>query len=304
MSLGMTLIMVLACVIGASILIFFLLFFFRPIAITRWLRSLALRRAGARKTKIKTAVGDQIIWHAGTGPTLVLVHGAGDQASTWYNVAPTLTPQFHLLMPDLAGHGESAPATGILSLGTLLTALEQVLDAVSPTECKFVLIGNSLGAWMSMLYADKHPQRVSRVILIGGGPIKGVSEIGLMPKNREEARSTLDLVLDPSTSRRPNFVLDDLIRLSNTGPISRLLAAGDDDIAKYLLDGKLATFEVPVDLVWGASDRLVPLDYARKLQSQLPRCTLSVIDRSGHAPQLERPHELAKVLLQILGQAA
>ena len=207
-------------------------------------------------------------------------------------------------MPDLAGHGESAPATGILSLGTLLTALEEVLDAVSPNDGKFVLIGNSLGAWMSMLYADKHPQRVSRVILIGGGPIKGVSEIGLMPKNREEARSTLDLVLDPSTSRRPNFVLDDLIRLSNSGPISRLLAAGDKDIAKYLLDRKLATFEVPVDLVWGASDRLVPLDYARKLQSQLPRCTLSVIDRAGHAPQLERPHELAKVLLQILGQAA
>ncbi|MFZ0805740.1 MAG: alpha/beta fold hydrolase [Candidatus Sulfotelmatobacter sp.] len=304
MNLGMTLIVVLACVIGASVLLFFILFFFRPIAMTRWLRTLALWRAGARKTKVKTAIGDQSIWQAGSGPTLVLLHGAGDQAGTWYNVAPALKPHFHLLMPDLAGHGQSAPATGILSLGTLLTALEQVLDAVSTNDSKFVLIGNSLGAWMSMLYADKHPRRVSRVILIGGGPIKGVSEIGLMPKNREEARRALDAVLDPSTPRRPNFVLDDLVRFTNHGPISRLIAAGDEDIAKYLLDGKLATFEVPVDLVWGASDRLVPLDYARKLQSQLPRCTLTVIDRTGHAPQLERPHALAKLLLQILGQPA
>lgn len=303
MSLGMSLIALLACVIGASVLLLFALSFLRPIATTRWLRSVALRRGGARKTKIKTTIGDQTVWQVGSGPTVVLLHGAGDEAGTWYNVAPALKAHFHLLMPDLAGHGGSAPATGILSIGTLLTALEQTLDAVCPKDSKCVLAGNSLGAWMSMLYADRHPQRVSRVILIDGGPIKGVSEIGLMPKTREEARRALDAVLDPSTPRRPNFVLDDLIRVTNTGPISRLLAAGDEDIAKYLLDGKLANFAVPADLVWGASDRLVPLDYARKLQSQLPSSTLTLIDRAGHAPQLERPHELAKVLLQILGQA-
>jgi pimeloyl-ACP methyl ester carboxylesterase len=44
----------------------------------------------------------------------------------------------------------------------------------------------------------------------------------------------------------------------------------------------------------------VPLDYAKKLQSQLPHCTLTVIERCGHAPQLERPRELTRVLLQIL----
>ena len=87
-----------------------------------------------------------------------------------------------------------------------------------------------------MLYAQKYPHRVTRVILIDGGPIKNVSEIGLMPKNREEARRTLDAVLDPSAPRRPNFVLDDLVRISNTGPISRLVAAGEEDMSKYLLE--------------------------------------------------------------------
>jgi len=163
-----------------------------------------------------------------------------------------------------------------------------------------VFVGNSLGAWMSMLYAEKHPERVKRVILIDGGPIKGTSEIGIMPKNREEARRAIDAVLDPSSPRRPNFVLDDLVRISNTGPISRLLAAGEEDMSKYLLEDKLASFPVPVDLVWGASDRLVPLDYARKLQGQLPRCSLTVVERCGHAPQLECPRRLTKVLLKLL----
>ena len=283
-----------------ALVVFFILFFLRPIAVTFWLRRSALRRAGFRKTKLTTPVGEQIVWHRGTGPVLVLLHGAGDQAGTWNKVAPELKHHFQLVIPDLAGHGESDPATGPLSLGTLLTALEQVLDAIPSRDSPLAFAGNSLGAWMAMLYAQKHPERVTRLILIDGGPIRNASEIGIMPKDREEARRALDAVLDPSTPRRPNFVLDDLVRVSNTGPISRLLAAGEEDMSKYLLDDKLASFQLPVDLIWGASDRLVPLDYAKKLQSQLPHCTLTVIERCGHGPQLERPRELTQVLLQIL----
>ncbi len=62
-----------------------------------------------------------------------------------------------------------------------------------------------------------------------------------------------------------------------TGPISRLLAAGEEDMSKYLLEDKLASFQLPVDLIWGASDRLVPLDYAKKAAS-----TASALHAYGH----------------------
>jgi len=283
-----------------ALTVFSLLLYLRPIAMMVWLRRNALRRAGLRKTQLITTVGKQTVWHGGAGPLLVLLHGSGDQAGTWNRVVPELKRHFQLVVPDLAGHGESDPVAGVLSLGTLLTALEQVLDAMPLRGETMVLAGNSLGAWMAMLYAQKHPARGRRLILIDGGPIKNSSEIGLMPKDREEARRTLDAVLDPSSPRRPNFVLDDLVRISNTGPISRLLAAGQEDISKYLLEDKLGSLQMPVDLIWGESDRLVPLDYAKWLQSQLPHSTLTVIERCGHAPQFERPRELTKVLLQIL----
>ena len=300
MGLAIKIVLLLVFAAVTALIVFFILFFSRPVATMVWLRRSALRRAGLRKTKVTTTVGEQIVWHGGNGPWLVLLHGAGDQAGTWNKVAPELKRHFQLLIPDLAGHGESDPAAGVLSLRTLLAALEQVLDATPWGDAPLVLVGNSLGAWMAMLYTHKYPHRVTRVILIDGGPIKSASEIGIMPKDREEARRALDAVLDPSTPRRPNFVLDDLVRVSNTGPISRLLAAGEEDMSKYLLDDKLASFQLPVDLIWGASDRLVPLDYAKKLQSQLPHCTLTVIERCGHGPQLERPQELTRVLLQIL----
>jgi pimeloyl-ACP methyl ester carboxylesterase len=304
MGLAIKIVLLLVFAALTGLIAFSVLFFLRPIATTVWLRRNALRRAGLRKTTFTTTVGKQVVWHGGAGPLLVLLHGAGDQAGTWWRVAPELMRHFQLVIPDLAGHGESEPVAGVLGLGMLRTALEQVLDATPWRDAPLVLAGNSLGAWMAMLYvekcAQKCPQRVTRAILIDGGPIKNSSEIGLMPKDREEARRTLDAVLDPSSPRRPNFVLDDLVRISNTGPISRLLAAGEEDISKYLLEDKLGNFQLPVDLIWGASDLLVPLDYAKKLQSQLPHCTLTVIERCGHAPQFERPRDLARVLLRIL----
>ena len=300
MGLAINIVLLLVFAAVTALIVFLILFFLRPIATTVWLQRSKLRRAGLRRTRLPTTSGKQIAWHGGAGPLLVLLHGAGDQAGTWSKVARELKRHFQLLIPDLAGHGGSDPVEGALSLGTLLTALEQVLDAIPWRDAPIMFAGNSLGAWMAMLYAQKYSQRVTRVILIDGGPIKNASEMGLMPKDREEARVMLDAVLDPSAPRRPNFVLDDLVRISNTGPISRLLAAGVEDMSKYLLEDKLASFQLPVDLIWGASDRLVPLDYAKKLQSQLPHCTLTVIERCGHGPQLERPRELTRVLLQIM----
>jgi pimeloyl-ACP methyl ester carboxylesterase len=300
MSLAVEIVLLLVCLAVSVCIVFAVIFLARPIATTFWLRRCALLRSGFRKTRVATTIGMQTLFSGGEGPVVVLLHGAGDQAGTWHRIAPELKRQFQLVMPDLAGHGESDPGEGPLSLGTLLIALEQVLEDIPGPYAPVTLIGNSLGAWMAMLYAQKHPQHVVRVILIGGGPIRSASEIGIMPTTREEARRAFDATLDPSTRRPPNFMLDDLIRVSNAGPISRLLAAGDADISKYLLEDKLAAFPIPVDLVWGASDRLVPLDYAKQLQAQLPHATLNVLEHCGHIPQIERPRQLLEMLWRIL----
>jgi pimeloyl-ACP methyl ester carboxylesterase len=300
MSLAVEVLLLLVCCAVSACIIFAVVFVARPIATTFWFRRRSLLRSGFRKTKVATTVGLQTVFHGGEGPVVVLLHGAGDQAGTWHRIAPDLKRQFQLVMPDLAGHGESDPAEGTLSLGTLLIGLEQALEDIPGRYAPITLVGNSLGAWMAMLFAEKYPQRVTRVILMGGGPIRGASELGLMPKNREEARRAFEATLDPSARRPPNFLLDDLIRVANTGPISRLFAAGDADMSKYLLEGKLSNFQLPVDLVWGASDRLVPLDYAKKLQAQLPHATLTVLERCGHVPQIERPRHLLATLLPLL----
>ncbi|MGA2591826.1 MAG: alpha/beta fold hydrolase [Bryobacteraceae bacterium] len=261
----LTIAIVLACLLVAAIAVFR-----HPLAATVWLRRRALRRSGFVKSQVPTSIGSQTVWQGGQGRGLVLLHGAGVEAGTWYKVAPALARQYCLLMPDLAGHGESQPAAGALSLSALVAGLEEVLDAAVWKSQEIILVGNSLGAWISLLYASKHPARVNRVVLISGGPVKKLpGDVTLTPKTREEARRD---------------------------------AAGEEDIAKHLLDGELSSFPRPVDLLWGESDRLVPLDYARELQHKLPNARLTVLEKCGHAPQLERPQTLLDALTRILAE--
>ncbi|MGB9489744.1 MAG: alpha/beta hydrolase [Terriglobales bacterium] len=292
--------LVLAAIALVAILSLFILTLRRPVAATVWFRRKRLARAGFVKTTVPTSAGPQIVWHGGSGPLLVLLHGAGDQAGTWHKTAPDLARKYSLVMPELAGHGESAPPSGPLSIGTILGALDQVLDSAPWKSQSFILAGNSLGAWMAMLYSRTHADRVSRLLLISGGALRSEqAEVTLLPKNREEARKVFDAILDPSSPRPPAFVLDDVVRIAKGGPIARI-AAMAADIPGYTLDGKLAGFPVPVDIIWGASDELIPIDYAREMEAQLPAARLTVIERCGHIPQLECPERLLETLHRLL----
>ena len=110
MSLAIEILLLLICSAISACIILAVVFVARPIATTFWLRRSALLRSGFRKTKVATTVGIQTVFRGGEGPVVVLLHGAGDQAGTWHRIAPDLEHQFQLVMPDLAGHGESGPA--------------------------------------------------------------------------------------------------------------------------------------------------------------------------------------------------
>ncbi len=165
---------------------------------------------------------------------------------------------------------------------------------------KVTLVGNSLGAWVATVWAKEHAGRVSHLVLVNGGPLLGDRpDLTLQPKTRAEADRTLGALRDPSAPMIPDFVVDDIIRVAATGPIARL-AAEETSMRAYLLDGKLRGFDVPVDLLWGASDRLLSVDYARRLAAQLPAARLTTIERCGHAPAVECPDRFTEALLRVL----
>jgi pimeloyl-ACP methyl ester carboxylesterase len=228
----------------------------------------------------------------------VLLHGAGDSAGTWSSIVKNFTPRYRVVIPDLAGHGMSAPAEGPISVGQVLEGLEAVM-AQGPQD-PAIIVGNSLGAWVAMLYARAHPDRVARLVLVNGGALVGDRpDISLVPKSREEAAALMTELRDASAEPVPGFVLDNVVREAQSGPISRLVQTAGE-MGQYVLDGRLHEVKAPADLLWGESDKLFSIAYARRMMAQLPAARLTTIPACGHVPQQECPIRFGAALSDVL----
>lgn len=274
-------------------------FFWRyPLTIYARMNTRALSSAGFSRADVPSPVGPQSVWTAGEGPTLVLLHGAGDSAGTWSGIVKSFTPRYRVVIPDLAGHGMSAPAEGPISVGQVLQGIEAVMSQ-GPQD-PAIIVGNSLGAWAAMLYARAHPERVARLVLVNGGALVGDRpDLSLVPKSREEAAALMTQLRDQSADPIPGFVLDSVVREAQSGPLARLVQTADE-MKQYVLEGKLHEVTAPADLLWGESDKLFSIAYARRMMSQLPAARLTTIPSCGHVPQQECPIRFGAALSDVL----
>jgi pimeloyl-ACP methyl ester carboxylesterase len=271
----------------------------RPLEVDARFSRLALGRLGFESTRIATPDGRMTVFEAGSGPCMVLLHGAGDQAGSWARMVPPLLETYKVVIPDLPGHWKSDPRRGPLGVGQVLAGVEAVMDGPCRGE-RAILVGNSLGAWVAMLYAHEHPERVERLVAVNGGAIREDNpQVNLFPTTREEARATMKALMGPATPPVPDFVLDDVIRWARVGPAGRL-AQTAGEMGRYLLDGRLGEVTVPVELVWGDADGLMTMDYAQRLLEGLPRARLHVVHDCGHVPQRECPDKTVEALKSAL----
>lgn len=271
----------------------------RPLATFEWLGRAGLRSGGFERAQIAAPRGRLTFFRAGRGATLLLLHGANDQAGAWYRVAPALARGRRVLIPDLPGHGESAPATGALAVTDLLAGLDALLAAEAPGE-RVTLVGNSLGGFLALLLAHRHPEQVAHVVLVNGAAVMaGGGRVELLPKTRDEARAALAKLTAPGAPAPPGFVLDDLVRRGPGSPLARLQQS---PVAEQALDGRLGEIRTPVSLIWGEADQLLPLSYAQALQAQLPTARLVPLPACGHMPQRECPERFLAALEAALAQ--
>lgn len=230
---------------------------------------------------------------AADAPNLVLLHGANDQAGTWSAIVPQLLERHRLLIPDLAGHGESAPADGPLPLQLIVDTLSAIVDREGIERATFV--GNSMGGWVSMLYALANPQRVERLVLEDSSGIAWPLSVPLFSRTREEAIVALRAVHGPD-AQIAEWMIDALLARATSSPMLRVAQAG---VLPHLLDARLAELATPATLIWGRDDGVLPVAYAEALHAKISGSTLRVIDGAAHIPHRQQPERFLECLTAI-----
>jgi pimeloyl-ACP methyl ester carboxylesterase len=271
----------------------------RPLSVYEWMGRRTLRSAGLTRVTVDAPTGRQVAFGGGSGPVLVLLHGAGDQAGTWSRVAPRLVGSYTVIVPDLAGHGGSEPRSGPIDVPRVLDGAEAVIQRLAAGK-RVTIVGNSLGGWVAMLVADRHPEWVERVVAVNGGAITGRNQaVRIVPRSVAEAREAMTQLRAPGSAPIPDFVLRDVVRHAKGGSLARFVATANT-MSAWTLDGKLGAIRSPVVLIWGAADQVMPLDYARRMLDELPDARLITLEGCGHVPQQECPEKFLAALRQAL----
>lgn len=219
-------------------------------------------------------------------PALALIHGANDQAGTWFTVAPALARNYRVILPDLAGHGESEPKSGPIPISLLVEKLELVLGK----ERELTMAGNSLGGWLVLLYALRHPRQLRRMVLEASGGLNRPLAVPLVARNRDEAMVVLRAVHGPNFNA-PQWAIDALIERAAGSPMLRLT-----ELLEHQIEHRLGEIDIPATLIWGADDGVLPRAYGEALQQAIPNATLHVLEGAAHIPHMQQPERFLQCL--------
>ncbi len=260
--------------------------------------------AGMREAHVRLPWGPMHLLHGGQGPALLLLHGLGGTCLDFAYLAPLLARRHTLVIPDLMGHGASAKPDAPYSMDWHLQVLEALCAELGLK--RFFLAGHSMGGQLALMLAARRPELVRRLALVcpaGGqrGRLAGLrlldllltagGERFLLPRGRLAALYVRRLT---PYFRRPEVrVLTARLRNQWSGPQRRPLERALLRSARALLDQPAWPLApglgVPVLMVWGLRDQVVPADWTRNLWAHLPaglRLGLSL--DCGHLPVYTR----------------
>lgn len=281
-----------------------------------WMYRLALRaeaaRAGLRTER--HAAGDTRFTlyrgvHAGAREAVLLLHGYSSDRHVWVRCARHLARHYDVVIPDLAGHGDTGfdPATdhGMAAQADRVAAL---LDALGIARAH--VVGNSMGGFVAGQLALRHPERVVRLVLIAAAGVTSPQQSEL-DRILESGRNPflLDTAADfprfyAMTMKRPPWLPGAIVRHLGRGYRDRrdaLATIFEQFFQRDLLDERLADIRAPTLVVWGAHDRLLHVSGAERWAAGIPDAALVVWDDLGHMPQLEAPGRTAREVRRFLG---
>jgi pimeloyl-ACP methyl ester carboxylesterase len=242
---------------------------------------------------------------AGSGPTVILLHGLGGSSQAWqFNIGP-FAEKFHVFVPDQIGFGKSDKPLVNYRIRTYVDFLDQFCKQLKIERA--TLVGVSMGGWIAALFTAAFPDRVDKLVLVdaaGYSPPKDVDPrtfYRLNPTTREGMKFLVAKVFYNKAFQTDAAIEQAIAARLSAGDgytinaISESIIRGED-----FLDDTVKMIKRPTLIVWGREDGLVPLTDGERFNKDIAGSKLVVIDQCGHVPNLEKAGEFNVAVIKFL----
>jgi 3-oxoadipate enol-lactonase len=239
----------------------------------------------------------------GQGPATVWIHGFPLDHRIWDLQAP-LAPFFELIAPDLRGFGFSQVSVEPYTIDDLAEDIDDLLDVLGIPEA--VVIGHSLGGYVALAMVRRYRFRVRALVLVCSQARADSEEarsarLELVSRLLESGSSEVlverfqKLFADRTRAQHPELVEAVLERIRSVpvqAAVHALLAMADRPDSRPFLD----QLGLPVLLVHGEEDVLIPVERSEEMARLLPNARLETIPYAAHMPMLEQPEHFNRIL--------
>ena len=287
------------------------IYYFSPGTILSLSRTIDRSKAQLEEKSVQVDDHKIVYLEGGKGETVFLLHGFGGDKDNWTKFSRSLTPSYHVVIPDIPGFGESTQdMNAVYDIDTQVSRLKKFADALGLK--KFHVAGNSMGGSIAGAFSLSHADMVLSLALVNSSGVKS--------KNKSDFQKMLE------TGKNPLIVnsaedYDKMLKMIFVNqpripfPVKRYLAAESvkrkpfkEKIMKDRrnvfshLEPKLGKLEMPVLIIWGDSDRIIDVSCVDVLAAGIKNNTVAIMKDCGHVPMMERPAECADIYLKFLNK--
>jgi pimeloyl-ACP methyl ester carboxylesterase len=258
---------------------------------------------------------------AGEGPVIGLIHGITETADVWRDVIPMLAAEHTVIAGDLLGHGRSAKPKGDYSLGAYASGFRDLMGALGFE--RGTVVGRSLGGGIAMQFAYQFPEYTERMVLVSSGGLGREVHPLLRAATLPGAELVLPLIFPSWAVSAGEAVGSALSRIgidvrADIAEMGRGYSSLSDAEARNAfrhtlhavidhngqrvsaLDRLYLAEEMPVLIIWGSDDPIIPAEHGRVAHELIPHSELVEFEGSGHWPQLDDPERFSDELLDFI----
>jgi abhydrolase domain-containing protein 6 len=299
-------------IVSVVVVLCVVFYFFFPAELYKSIRN--SEREAANLTEKSVQVDDHLVYYyeGGTGETVVLVHGFGAEKHIWAKFAKEITPKYHVIIPDLSGHGKTTQLqTANYNYQSQVDRLYRFIETLQLNNIH--LAGNSMGGQIVSIFAAQYPQKLSSLALFDSAGVKSPE----MSDSRKVLMKTgVNVLLVNNSEEFDRYIQYGVFKSPFIpGPVKKLLVADLikrrpfnskiwNDLLNYPvpLEPLLPKIEAPTIIFWGEADRIIHVSSVSVFERYIKNHQSVIIKECGHVPMLEKPQETAGLYLKFISQ--